>query len=180
MNGNHVEAVKEIFTESTLLHPLAQVAVGGCDDARIDGDVAGPAEPAERVLLEKTQQLGLQVKGHLADLVEKDRSVLRQFEQPLFATLRVGEGTLFEAEQFALQQILGDRGAVDLDESLAPPVTELMQGARHQFLAGPAFPGDQHGTVSRSRDQADAFAYLAHCLAVADHLRQLRSMLAAA
>ena len=48
------------------------------------------------------------------------------------------------AEQFALEQILGNRGAVDRQKRAPAAVAVLVNRPRHQFLPGPALPQNQH------------------------------------
>ena len=57
------------------------------------------------------------------------------------------------AEELAFEQGFRDRGAVDRHE-IAFASAEFVQGARHKFLAGPAFALDQHAGTCR-RDLAD-------------------------
>src|SRR5205823_8753645 len=52
--------------------------------------------------------------------------------------------TLFMTEQFAFEQILWNRSAVDGHERSGLPGTSAMDRSRHQFLARPAFTNDQH------------------------------------
>jgi len=44
------------------------------------------------------------------------------------------------AEQFALDQLLGDRRHVDGHEGAMTTLAVIVQGARHQFLAGALSP----------------------------------------
>ena len=46
----------------------------------LDGAVA--AQPLELPLLQNAQQLGLQLQRNIADLVQEQRAVVRQFEAP--------------------------------------------------------------------------------------------------
>ena len=57
-----------------------EVAVGGGDDADVDADVLAAAEPRELAVLQHLQQLGLQRRAHLADLVEEHRAVVGELE----------------------------------------------------------------------------------------------------
>ena len=69
---------------------------------------------------------------------------MRQFEAP--DALRDGprEGALLVAEHLAFQQPRGNGGAVELDESALPPRAQVVDGPRHQLLAGPGLAVDQH------------------------------------
>ena len=58
-----------------------------------------------------------------------------------------GEGALLVPEQFRLDQVARDGGHVDGDERAVAALAEIVQRARHQFLAGAALAGDHHREV---------------------------------
>ena len=60
---------------------------------------------------------------------------------------RAGEGALLVAEQFGLEQVVGNRRAVDGDERPVGPLAERVKRAREQFLAGAALAFEQHGRI---------------------------------
>jgi hypothetical protein len=74
---------------------------------------------------------------------------------------RAGEGSLLVPEKFALDQIVGNRGAVDRDERLARAVAVLPDGPGDEFLAGAALAGDHHGHVAGG-DLADGLEDFLH------------------
>ena len=73
------------------------------------------------------------------------------------------------AEQLRLDQFLGNRGAVHLDEPFAAAQAVPMNGSGDEFLADTALAGDEHGGVGRRRP-ADRRHHLLEPAAVADHL----------
>src|SRR5690606_36080618 len=77
----HVEPVDQILTEAAFSDQLLQLAVGGAEDAHVDANLAFAADAAEAALAEKVHQLGLPVRRHLGDLVEKHRAAVGQFQQ---------------------------------------------------------------------------------------------------
>src|ERR1051325_8072346 len=72
-------------------------------------------------------------------------------------------------KQFTLEQALRQRRAVDRDERLARARTVEMDGARSEFLAGTAFPQQQHGGRTR-RDSREQRINLPHRLTLTHHL----------
>ena len=83
--------------------------------------VADPADAAEGLLLEDAEQLGLEVRPHVADLVQEDGATVRLLEEPLLQSPCVGEGALLVAEELALQEMLGQGHAVHgLERAPAP------------------------------------------------------------
>ena len=73
------------------------------------------------------------------------------------------------AEQFALQQVLGQRRAIHRHERLSRTRAVLMHGARHQFLACAGLANDQDRGIGLRRPQ-DVALQLAQARAVADHV----------
>ena len=71
-------------------------------------------------------------------------------------------------EQLALDQLLGDRRAVDLDEGLVLAERVAVDGASDQLLAGAALAGDQHRGVRR-RGPAHRVPHLLERRAAAHH-----------
>ena len=62
-----------------------------------------------------------------------------------------GEAALLVAEELGLDQLVGDRRAVDLDEGALAPRARAVDGTRHQLFAGAALAGDQHRRRGRRR-----------------------------
>src|SRR6185369_13749332 len=91
VDARHREPEIEIGPEGPLIGLGAQVAVGRGDDADVDLDVLLAADAAERPPLEDAEQGRLDRQRQLADLVEEDRSAVRELEGPLLAALGAGE-----------------------------------------------------------------------------------------
>ena len=108
---------------------------------------------------------------HVADLVEEERAaVAPASNRPLLRLGRAGERALLVAEQLALEQVLGDGGAVDRDERAGRARgLGVMDGARHQLLARAALAGDEHAALAR-RDARDEPAHALDGGAGADDL----------
>ena len=113
---NDVQPVIKVFAELPLRDRARQVAMRGRHNAHVDRDVGLSPDPAEGPALEHAQELGLELQRHLPDLVQEQRAGVREIEQALLEVLGVGESTLLVAEELALQQVLGDGAAVEVDE----------------------------------------------------------------
>ena len=118
--GDHVQAVEEVLAEAARRDLRLQVAVGGGDDPHVDLDGLLAADALELLLLQHAQQLELQAGRHVADLVEEQGAAVGQLEPAELALDGAGEGALLVAEQLGLEQRLGQRAAVDLDERPCP------------------------------------------------------------
>ena len=121
-----------------------QVAVGGGQDAHVHLDRRCAAQPVDLALLQRAQQLGLQAHVHLADLVQQQGAAAGGLEFADAARQGAGEGALLVAEQFRLQQVFGDGGAVQRDERAGGAARAAVQMARQDLLAGAGFAADQH------------------------------------
>ena len=63
------------------------------------------ADARELEVLQHVEELGLQRKGQLSDLVEVDRSFVRVFELAGLAPMRAREGAPLVAEKLGLEQL---------------------------------------------------------------------------
>ena len=119
------------------------------DDSDVHRDVHRAAHAAERARLEHAQELGLELRRHLPDLVQEQRAAVGELEQALPEAFRVGERPALVAVQLALEQRLGDRAAIELHERSAGPGALVVQVARHELLAGAGLAVDQHRRGAR-------------------------------
>src|SRR5437867_2030926 len=143
-DGDGVDAEVEVLAEPAVLHRLIGIAVRRREQAEVHGDGLGAADAPHHALLEHAQQLGLEVGRHLGDLVEQERALVRLLEQPHLLHRRARERALGVAEELRLDEILGQRRAVDLDERPLAAARALVQGVGDQLLAGAALAEDQH------------------------------------
>ena len=128
--------VEQVLPEAAGRHLGGQVLVGGTEDAHVDWQLGRAAHRPHGPLLDDAQELALHRQRHLADLVEEQRAAVRGLEEALAVFVGAGEGALAVAEELGLEQGLGDGTAVHRHEGLPGPRRHLVNGARHQFLAG--------------------------------------------
>ncbi len=171
------EAVIEILAEAARLDHLGQVLVGGADDPRVDGDRLPAADPLDHPFLDEAKQLDLERQRDVADLVEEQGAAMGELDLALVGLDRSGEGALLVAEQFGLEQVLGDGGAVDRDEGAAGAVARLVEAAGEQFLAGAA-GAEQHHRHAGIGDPLDRPGDLEHLRSAGDHRPEHRLVLA--
>jgi hypothetical protein len=161
LDAHHVQAVVEVLPEGLGLHDRLEVLVRRRDDAHVDPDRLRASDALDLALLQDAQDLGLGRQRHVADLVEEDRPAVAELElaDPLARGAR--EGALLVAEELALDQVVGDGGAVDGDERLGGPVAVLPDRAGDQLLARAALARDHDRDVAR-RHLADDLEDLLH------------------
>src|SRR5262249_61018428 len=114
-----------------------EISVLPDDPARVDADRPLAADPLELALLQQPQQLGLHRRRHVADLVEEQRAAVGLLELAEMSCRGAGERAFFVAEQLRLDQLGGNRRAVDADERTIASAAALVDGPRHQLLDGP-------------------------------------------
>ena len=102
------------------------------------------ADALDLPLLDRAQQLRLQVEPQVADLVEEQRAAGRQLELAELLLVRAGERAALVAEERALDELVRDRRHVDRDERRVAAARLPVQQPREQLLAGPALAEDQH------------------------------------
>jgi len=161
-----LEPVVQILPEIAGEHHLLEIPVGGGQHAHVHRLPLVAAQTGELAVLQHVEQLGLQGRLQLRDFVQEDRAAVGLFELADPRGRRAGERTLLVAEQLALQQLGGQRGAVDADHRVRVPRRALVDRARHQFLPDAAVAADQHGDVAVGH-LLDHGGHRAHPLAAA-------------
>ncbi len=144
-----VQTEVEVLAEAPLPDPGRQVPVGRREDAHGHLPHARRAHGLDLARLEHPQHLGLRARRHVADLVQEDRSAVGLDELPDLPAHRAGEGALLVAEELRLDQLLGNRRAVDLDERARGDAGGAVDLARHELLARAALALDQDRRAGR-------------------------------
>ena len=146
-DGDDLQPVIQVFAEAPLLDRLIEVDVRGGNQPEGGLDRVGSADTFDLILLNRAQQLGLQVVTEVADLVEEQGAAVGQLELAQLLPHGAGEGPLLVAEEGALDELARNRGEVDCDERRVRLTRFAMNKARQQLLAGAAFAENQHGGV---------------------------------
>ena len=125
----HREAIVEILAKGLLLDHAGQIAMRGRDDSHVDADRALSADAHHLGVLDDAQQTHLRGRSELADFVEEQRAAIGLLEPALAAAHGAREGALFVAEELRVDELGGDRAAVDAAER-AVPETASARGSR--------------------------------------------------
>jgi hypothetical protein len=118
-----------------------------------------------------TRKLRLHGERHLADLVEEDGATRCGLEQAAAIFDGSGEGAAPMPEELALEQRLGDGGAVHREERTVGATAGAMDRPRHQLLSRTGLAFDHH----RDRRRCGALhqaEHLGHGLAGADDIHE--------
>src|SRR5262249_50393261 len=147
------EAIVEILSEGALLDRRLEVYVGRGDDA--DVGPHGPRATQGVVLLglQELEELRLGRERDLRYLVEEQGPLLRggdlALDPPRRRRVRAGHG----AEELALEERLGERSAVELDEGRRRTRAAVVTESGDARLASAGRPGEQHPHVERRCDR---------------------------
>src|SRR5580765_2692414 len=144
---NHVEPVKQIFAEVAARDLFFQILVGRGNHANVDGDGLIAAHRRKALLVESAQDLRLRLQAHVADFIEEKRSPMSPLELAFLVGGSSRKRSFAVSEELALNQVFGNRGAVNFDESLVLAQALRMDRMGHEFLASARFTVDQHAAI---------------------------------
>src|SRR6185503_13313295 len=139
----HAQAVEQIEPESPGLDLAAEIAIRRRDESHVDAASRRRAHRPNLPLLQHPQELRLDCRARLADLVEEERSAVGLLEQPGARAVRTGEGAPRVAEELALEECLGHRGAVLREKRALRTRPVAMERPGTELLPRPAFAFDQ-------------------------------------
>src|SRR5882757_10506851 len=94
--------------------------------------------------LQDSQEFDLRLEREFPHLVEKDCASIRRLKSPGLVGERPGEGAAHVAEQFRLDEVPGDRAAIDGYEWAVAAAAVVMNGTCHKFLARAGFSLNKH------------------------------------
>ncbi len=144
-----VQPVVEVAPEAALGNQRLEVAVRGRHDAHVHEPRRVLAEPAHLVVLERAQEPDLRGERHVADLVQEQRALVRLLHEPRAVRRGARERSPREAEEFALDERLGERSHVHGHERSLRALGEHVERAGDQLLPRSALAQDEHGAVRR-------------------------------
>ena len=150
-----------------MTNPLVEISVGGCDDAHVDVEVAFTAHPPHLTRLQDAEELRLHRRIHLPELVKEDGALVRPLEDPSMGGDGAAEGPPLVAKELALQQVGGERGAVEHHVRLVGPTAPLVNGPGDQLLARAGLAFDDHREI-RGRHPINHRVDLPHPQGAAD------------
>ena len=142
-----VEAIEEVLAKAPGATSASRSRLVAAMMRTSTSMVVGAADALEAALLEEPQQLRLQRRAELADLVEEQRAAGCRLEPAGLVRPGAGEGALDVAEELALEEMLRQRGARDGDEGPCGARAPAVDGARQHALARAALAGEQYRRV---------------------------------
>ena len=144
VDRDHLQAVVEVLPEASGLHFLIEIEIGGRDHPHVYLHRGMAAHRQHLFFLQKTQQLHLQPRGNLGNLVQENRAAVGHFNQAFFIGIGPGKGAFFIAVEFAFDQLFRDGGAVDGNEGTLVADAIVVDRPGEEFLSGAGLAGDQY------------------------------------
>jgi len=148
LDGENVQAVKEVAAKGALGDKLCEVLIGGGDNADVHALGAVAAEAFEFLLLEDAKEFGLEFQGKVADFIEKESAAVGELEAANFLADGAGESAALVAEEFGFEKAAGNGGAIDFDEGAIATRTEIVDGAGEEFFPSAGFAEEEDGGAS--------------------------------
>jgi hypothetical protein len=134
-----VEAKEEIVSELSSLRRDGQVLVRCGDDPDVHRDELIATDTLDDALLQNPQEHDLRFGRKLADLIQKDRSLVGEFKPAKPAPGGAGEGAFLVTKQLAGNHPRAEGRTADGNQQAVPPRTELVNRTGNQFLSGAGF-----------------------------------------
>src|SRR5262249_58985606 len=94
-----VQAIEQVAAKPSLLNLQRQIAIGGGHDANVRASFLRVAYALEGPILKEAQELGLNLRGQLTDLVQEQRAAVGHLDAADAVGDRSRERASFVAEQ---------------------------------------------------------------------------------
>ena len=167
VNGEDIQAVVKVLAELAFFHELFKIPAGRCDEPDVDFDLLVAADAREGAFLDEAEKFDLNRLAEVADFIKEERSAVCGFGASAAGADRSGECALFVSEKLALDEVVGEGGAVDADEGLVAPFALLLDCAGNEFFSGSGSAADEDGCIAGG-DLGDLSVDCAHGAAGSD------------
>jgi hypothetical protein len=152
------QAEIEVLAEVAGFDLGLEIRIGGREHTHVHLEFPGCPQRHQRATFQHPQQLGLQPRRHVTDLIQEQGASIGIPEVAFLVTNRPGEGPLEVAEEERFGEILRDRGAIDGEEGGLATRAAVVDSPGDEFLAGATLADDEHGGTG----QAVQFANVLH------------------
>src|ERR1700690_571551 len=171
----NLQSKEKVAAKPFLTNRFLEIGVGGRDDSYVRFDRRARAEWEILSRVQEREKLGLGGGRKLADLVQKERSPLGSADLAFGAPRGCRVSPPRRPEQLALDETVGDRRAVQLDERTATPRPVLVDRAGELRLARAGLAGDEHRDVE-GRNELDLAQHRGQRSARADDIVEAHAL----
>ena len=165
--GETAEPVVQVVAKPPACHLLAQRPIGGGDQPHVDSRRLVVSHPHDLAALHRTEQLRLNVRGGVCDLVEEQAAAVGEFERTGAIAVGTGERAADMSEQLGLDEIGRNGTAVERKIRTGRTGTVGVQTTGNELLAGTALAVQVNRVVARSH-LVDDTQHLVHLRAAGD------------
>src|SRR5437667_5142425 len=116
MELDGVQAEQQILAKAATVHLVVEIHVCGRDESHVHFAGLGGPDALDLARLKHAEKLRLLGKSEVADLIEKERSAIRELETPHPIRFGVGERASHVPKELALEHTLGEAAHVHGDE----------------------------------------------------------------
>ena len=141
---HNIQPVEQILPELPRLDRLLEISVRRRNDPNINRRVLQRADPLKFPVIQEGQKFRLHRHRQFADLVQKDRTAVRQLNQALFRLERPRKRAALVAKELALHQIFRNRTAVNAYHQVILAGAVRMNLPRHNLLARSRLPAQEY------------------------------------
>src|ERR1700680_1817016 len=134
VNVENVKAIIKITAYFTAGYGVLRNFIGRGQDAHVYRGFDFAAEAAQLVIFQDSKQFGLSRYWHFTNLIEKNGSALGELKAAGASLESACEGALFMTEDFAFDQGLWNRGAINGDERTVTARAHFVDGGRPEPL----------------------------------------------
>ena len=138
----------KIAAECLSLDHQPQVLVRGSDQAHIHEPIPYVPKSPKFLFFHDFQQLGLNVRIDVANLVEKDSATMTDLKQPGFGVNGPSERTLLMAKQLRLKELPRQPGAIEIDKRFFGAGAVLVKPGCQDALSAAGLPLNQYRALA--------------------------------
>ena len=110
------------------------------NETDIDLDRVCSSQSLERLLLQDPKQLHLGSTGKVTDLIEEERSSIRELEATAMLPIRTGEGAALVTEKLRFEKRLRQRGYIHRHQGTFGSRARIMDRFGEKLFTGAALP----------------------------------------
>ena len=145
LDGNRVQAIEQVLTETAVADGLRHVDIGSRHDAHVCLAHVARTDPDVFARLQHTQQACLRGQGQLSHLIEKQRTSVGRPEIAFALSYRPGKSSFLMTEQFGIYRSLRNGTAIHGKVFLRLSQAVVVDNTGNDFLSHTALSGDQYG-----------------------------------
>src|SRR5262249_52469061 len=140
---------QKVVAEASLRALALEVTIGRRDHPDVHRHTRPVSYGLDPTFLQHPEQVHLDARARLADLVEAEGAAICELENSLGGGRRAREGPTPMAEEPAFEEALGKRPAIDGDEVPLPTWPRIVKCTGHEFLPAPGRAFDEDSRVGR-------------------------------